>query len=69
MKALQWISSLYFLSGFLGFMATWILDVVYYVTHTAAVDTANLVTKRILRLFFPHFNLARYVLTAPISLA
>ena len=59
MKALQWINSLLLLSGYLGFLATWILDQLYVVTHKAGLATANRITQRVLRTLFPHFNLAR----------
>lgn len=59
MKALQRINSLSLLCGYLGFLTTWILDVVYMLLHRGGVRTANLVTQRILRLLSPHFNLAR----------
>ena len=59
MKALQWINSLLLLSGYLGFLATWILDQLYVVTHKAGLATANRITQRVLRILFPHFNLAR----------
>jgi len=59
MRALQWINSLLLLSGYLGFLATWILDVIYLFTQKSGVRLANNITRRVLRLFFPHFNLAR----------
>ena len=59
MKALQWINSLLLLSGYLGFLATWILDQLYVVTHKPGLRTANRITQRVLRTLFPHFNLAR----------
>lgn len=62
MKAMQRINSLVLLSGYLGFLATWILDIVYLFTQKSGVHLANIITQRVLRIFFPHFNLARQVL-------
>ena len=59
MKALQWINSLLLLSGYIGFLATWILDIVYLLTSKSGVNLANKITQRVLRVIFPHFNLAR----------
>ncbi len=59
MKALQWINSLLLLSGYIGFLATWILDIVYLLTSKSGVKLANKITQRVLRVVFPHFNLAR----------
>ena len=59
MKALQWINSLLLLSGYIGFLATWILDIVYLLTSKSGVHLANKITQQVLRVVFPHFNLAR----------
>ena len=59
MKALQRINSVALLFGYLGFLATWILEAIYTFTRKSGVHTANIVTSRILRLVSPHFNLAR----------
>ena len=76
MKALQRINSIALLFGYLGFLATWILEAIYTFTQKAGVHTADVVTSRILRLVSPHFNLARqasrcsakYKLTHPLKL-
>lgn len=64
MKALQWINSLLLLSGYIGFLATWILDIIYTLNHKSGIHLANLITQRVLRVLFPHFNLARFSLVS-----
>lgn len=60
MKALSWINKVMLLSGYIGFLATWILDIIYALNRKSGVHLANVITQRVLRVLFPHFNLARY---------
>ena len=59
MKAFQRISTYTFLIGYVGFLATWILDTVAMVTFKPGVKHANRLTKLVLRTISPHFALAR----------
>lgn len=59
MTALQRINSYSFLLGYLGFLASWILDTIYALLHRAAVNTANNAIKSVVMLLSPHYNLAR----------
>lgn len=66
MKALQRINSISLLFGYLGFLATWILEAIYTFTRKSGVHTADVITSHILRIISPHFNLARQgFFTAP----
>ena len=66
MVALQRINSYSFLLGYLGFLASWILDTVYSLLHKAAVKTANDSLKSVVMVLSPHSNLARWgVLVLP----
>ncbi len=60
MKALQRINSYSFLLGYLGFLASWILDTVYELLHRPAVKNVNDGLKSVVMLLSPHYNLARY---------
>ena len=62
MKALQIMNTILFLSGYLGFLASWILDMLFMFMHKPAIHKANQITQHILRTVSPHFNLARWVL-------
>ena len=59
MLALQRINSYTFLVGYLGFLATWILDTVYYLLHRAGVKATDDGLKTVLRAVSPHYALAR----------
>ena len=59
MVALQRINSYSFLLGYLGFLASWILDTIYSLLHRSAVKTANDGIKSVLMVLSPHYNLAR----------
>lgn len=59
MKALQRINSYSFLLGYLGFLASWILDTIYSLLHRSAVKAVNDGLKSILVVLSPHYNLAR----------
>ena len=61
MKALQRINSVSFLLGYLGFLASWILDTIYALLHRSAIKTANDGLKSVLMVLSPHYNLARWV--------
>ena len=60
MKALARINSAYFLAGYLGFLATWILDTIYSLLHKAGVKAASDAVAAVLRALSPHYNLARW---------
>eukprot|EP00891_Asterochloris_glomerata_P006032 jgi/Astpho2/6032/e_gw1.00084.157.1_t len=59
MKALQYINTGAFLVGYLGFLATFILDQIYTYFRVAGVVRPNSIVKHTLRTVSPHFNLAR----------
>ncbi|BDA45751.1 probable ATP-binding cassette sub-family A member 3 [Coccomyxa sp. Obi] len=59
MLALQRINSYTFLVGYLGFLATWILDTVYSLLHRAGVKATDDAIKTTLRAISPHYALAR----------
>ena len=60
MKALQYINTGAFLVGYLGFLATFILDQIYLYFRVAGVVRPNNIVKHTLRTMSPHFNLARW---------
>lgn len=60
MKALQYINTGAFLVGYLGFLATFILDQIYTYFRVAGVVRPNSIVKHTLRTVSPHFNLARW---------
>ena len=60
MKALQYINTGAFLVGYLGFLATFILDQIYTYFRVAGVVRPNNIVKHTLRAVSPHFNLARW---------
>jgi len=59
MLALQRINSYTFLVGYLGFLATWILDTVYSLLHRTGVKATDDAIKTSLRALSPHYTLAR----------
>ncbi len=60
MLALQRINSYTFLVGYLGFLATWILDTVYSLLHRTGVKATDDAIKNTLRAISPHYALARF---------
>lgn len=59
MRALQRINSVTFLAGYLGFLATFLLDTIYQLLHKAGVKATSDAVKAVLRALSPHYNLAR----------
>eukprot|EP00887_Chlorella_sp_A99_P005937 scaffold29.g5937.t1 len=59
MKAMQRITTLYFCTGFLGFLSTWMLDLIYRFLHQPSVHRTSLILKGILQLLSPHFCLCQ----------
>lgn len=60
-NALQKLSSFYFSTGFLGFLTTWILNLVVTVLQPPGADTAAHVLHSVLSWFSPHYCLAKGV--------
>jgi len=60
-SALQKLSSFYFSTGFLGFLTTWILDLVVTVLQPPGADTVAHVLHIVLSWFSPHYCLAKGV--------
>lgn len=59
MKALGRLNIGYFLVGFLGFLTTWILDMIYMFLHKEAVRRPNQIIKGLFSTFAPHYLLSR----------
>lgn len=59
MKALQRLNTVYFLTGYLGFLTTWILSLIAMILGRAALGTAADRTKAVLRLISPHYCFAQ----------
>ena len=59
MKALQTVFKFSFAVGFVGFLASEILDLVYAFTRKHGAQLANTITQRTLQAISPHFVLAR----------
>ncbi len=55
----QVLNTFYFLVGYLGFLATWIMDTIFLFVRNATLDWYNRVTSHCLRAASPHFVLAR----------
>lgn len=60
-RAMQRLNSVYFLSGFLGFLAAWILDAIASFAGSAGARSAGAAVDCTLRMLSPHFCLARGV--------
>jgi ABC-type multidrug transport system ATPase subunit len=60
-SALQKLSSFYFSTGFLGFLTTWILDLVVTILQPPGADTVAHVLHIVLSWFSPHYCLAKGV--------
>jgi hypothetical protein len=65
MRALQRINSGCFLAGYLGFLATFLLDTIYALLHKPGVKAASDSVKGVLRVLSPHYNLARCLHVLP----
>ncbi len=59
MAALQRLNTIYFLVGYLGFLATWLLDILYMFQHWSQVRALAIALKAGLQVFSPHYCLAR----------
>ena len=59
MKALGRLNIAYFLVGFLGFLTTWILDMIYMFLHKEGVLRPNQIIKGVFSTFGPHYLLSR----------
>lgn len=59
MAALQRLNTIYFLVGYLGFLATWLLDVLYMFQHWSEVQALATALKAGLQATSPHYCLAR----------
>ncbi len=61
MKALQRLNTLYFLIGYLGFLTTWVMDLIASIMHPQHLMDISSAVKRLLRLLSPHYCFARGV--------
>lgn len=59
MKALQRLNTVYFLTGYLGFLTTWILGLIATILARPALGAAADRTKAVLRLVSPHYCFAQ----------
>lgn len=59
MKALQRLNTVYFLTGYLGFLTTWILSLIATILGRPALGTAADRTKAVLRVLSPHYCFAQ----------
>ncbi|KAI8469139.1 MAG: hypothetical protein J3K34DRAFT_522412 [Monoraphidium minutum] len=59
MRALQRLNSAYFLTGYLGFLATWVLDLIVRLLAPPGLAPAAAALRRGLAALSPHYNLAR----------
>ncbi|GAB4821282.1 hypothetical protein N2152v2_008328 [Parachlorella kessleri] len=59
MRALQRLNSIFFMTGYLGFLSTWIMDIIVMFLHTRNVERVNRVLKRVLQLASPHYCMGR----------
>lgn len=59
MKALGRLNTAFFLVGFLGFLTTWILDMIYMFLRKAAVKQPNEIIKALFSAFAPQYLLSR----------
>lgn len=60
MRALQRLNTTYFLTGYLGFVATWMCDLILmFVPQAASLAQWNRVVKAMLRTASPHYCFAR----------
>ncbi|KAG2483446.1 hypothetical protein HYH03_017700 [Edaphochlamys debaryana] len=64
MRALQRLNTAYFLTGYLGFVVTWIIDLIMLIVPPSALGrlgTIHAWTKALLRTFSPHYCFAKGV--------
>ncbi len=61
MRALQRLNTLYFLTGYLGFVATWVMDLILLLARPAGLAAWNDGVKGVLRTASPHYCFARGV--------
>ena len=61
MKALQRLNTIYFLIGYLGFLTTWILDLIQLIVRPKGLAAWNGAAKGAMRLLSPHYCFARGV--------
>jgi hypothetical protein len=59
MKALQRLNTVYFLTGYLGFLTTWILGLIATIMGKPSLGAAADRTKAVLRLLSPHYCFAQ----------
>lgn len=59
MKALQRLNTLYFLVGYLGFLATWIMDLIHAFLHPPHVHQISYHLNQLLQLISPHYCFAK----------
>jgi hypothetical protein len=59
MKALQRLNTAYFLSGYLGFTATWLLGLIARIMGKQALAQATAQLKGLLRCVSPHYCFAQ----------
>lgn len=55
----QVLNTFYFLTGYLGFLATWIMDTIYTFVKNATLEWWDHTVKTVARALSPHFVLAR----------
>ena len=58
-KALGRLNTAFFLVGFLGFLTTWILDMIYFYLRKTAVKQPNEIIKALFSAFAPQYLLSR----------
>lgn len=56
---LQVLNTFYFLTGYLGFLATWIMDTIYTFVKNDTLRWWDVTVKNVARALSPHFVLAR----------
>ena len=64
MRALQRLNSIFFMTGYLGFLSTWIMDIIVMFLHTQNVERVNKILKRVLQLGSPHYCMGRGIYEA-----
>jgi len=61
MKALQRLNNVYFITGYLGFLTTWVLGLISYLVHPPGLQQATDVMHAALSAASPHYCLAKGV--------
>lgn len=59
MKALQRLNTAYFLTGYLGFVTTWVLSLISMILSRPSLGAAADRTKAVLQLLSPHYCFAQ----------